>query len=106
MRRLLMIGLLATAASVACDPGGAQAKKEGLGKATADITADTRVLGAAEAAVADVLRNPGDCDSVKAALPEANRAIAEADKTLRTAAARATLDGLRAQVRGASQNCP
>jgi hypothetical protein len=86
--------------------GEAEKKKEGLGKATADISNDTQVLGGVEAAANDVLRNPADCDAVKAALPEANRAIAEAQDKLRTTAARATLDALKTQVKSAAQNCP
>jgi hypothetical protein len=102
MKRVMAVAV--TLALAGCEQ---QAKpKEGLGKATADIAADTQVLGNAEAAASDVLRNPGDCDAVKAALPEANRALDEAKDKLRTTAARATLDALRTQVRSAAQNCP
>lgn len=100
-----MAAVFVVVALAACGDQAEQ-KKEGLGKATADISNDTQVLGAAEAAAADVLRNPGDCDAVKAALPEANRALGEAKDKLRTTAARATLDALTTQVRSAAQNCP
>jgi hypothetical protein len=100
MNRWMLV--VAACALVGCgDP-----KKEGLGKATADVASDTKTLGAAEAAANDVLRNPTDCDAVKAALPEANRAIAQAEKEVRTAAGQTTLQAIKTQVRSVAQNCP
>jgi hypothetical protein len=102
MSTLLFAAILAAA----CGDPTAEAKKEGLGKATADASNDTQVLGKAESAANEVLRNPADCDAVKAALPEANRLLGEADAKLKTAAGRATLDALKTQVRSVAQNCP
>ena len=53
-----------------------------------------------------VIRNNMDCDTVNAALPEANRKLDEAAGKIRTPAGRATLESLKAQVRTAAQNCP
>jgi outer membrane PBP1 activator LpoA protein len=105
MKRMLPWMLMACALA-GCEDETAKARKEGLGKATADATNDTQILGKAEAAANEVLRNPADCDAVKAALPEANRLLGEAGDKLQTPAGRATLDALKAQVRSVSQNCP
>ena len=54
MKRFLALIVLAACAATACTDQ-AQAKKEGLGKATADAKNDTDVLGKAEAAANEVL---------------------------------------------------
>ena len=94
MKRLLAV-ILAAGLAGACAEETAKAKKEGLGKATADAANDTQVLGKAEAAANEVLRNPSDCEAVKAALPEANRLLGEADAKLQTPAGRAILGALQ-----------
>ena len=72
----------------------------------ANITSDTAVLEEASSAANAVIRNTMDCDTVNAALPEANHKLAEADSRIRTPAGKATLESLKAQVRAAAQNCP
>ena len=97
------LALLVTGCGMTKD---AEQHKKDLGEAAADAAADTRTLGDTQAAVNEVIKDMADCDRVKAALPEAQRKIEAADKALRTAAGRATLDAYRAQVRTASTNCP
>lgn len=75
-------------------------------QAVANITSDTAVLEEASAAANAVIRNNMDCDTVNAALPEANHKLDEASSRIRTAAGKATLEALKAQVRAVSQNCP
>lgn len=104
--RTWVIPMLLAGALAACEGNVGQAKKEGLGKATADAANDTQLLGRVESAANDVLRNPADCESVKAAMPEAVRAMDEAENKLQTAAGRATLKALRTQVQNVGQNCP
>jgi hypothetical protein len=75
-------------------------------QAVANITSDTAVLEEASAAANAVIRNNMDCDTVNAALPEANHKLDEAAGRIRTPAGKATLESIRAQVKAAAQNCP
>ena len=98
----LAVWLLGAPALSGC--GGEQRNKRQ--EAVANITSDTAVLEEASAAANAVIRNNMDCDTVNAALPEANRKLDEAAGKIRTPAGRATLESLKAQVRTAAQNCP
>ena len=75
-------------------------------QAVANITSDTAVLEEASSAANAVIRNNMDCDTVNAALPEANHKLDEAAGKIRTPAGKATLESIRAQVKAAAQNCP
>ena len=99
---LLALLLLGAPALSGC--GGEERNKRQ--EAVANITSDTAVLEEASAAANAVIRNNMDCDTVNAALPEANRKLDEAAGKIRTPAGRATLESLKAQVRTAAQNCP
>jgi len=75
-------------------------------QAVANITSDTAVLEEASSAANAVIRNNMDCDTVNAALPEANHKLDEAAGKIRTPAGKATLESIRAQVKAIAQNCP
>jgi hypothetical protein len=83
--------------------GGEPNKRQ---QAVANITSDTQVLEEASSAANAVIRNNMDCDTVNAALPEANHKLDEAAGRIRTPAGKATLEALKAQVRAVAQNCP
>jgi hypothetical protein len=93
-------------ALLAAGLAGCKKQESELGKATSDIAADTAVLEQVSGAASAVIRNAVDCDAVKAALPEANLRIKEAEGKLKTTAARATLDSIRVQVASAAKQCP
>jgi hypothetical protein len=77
-----------------------------LGRDAANVVSDTNVLEEASAAAGTVVRNAGDCDAVKAALPEANRKLDEAAERVRTVTGRETLNALRTRVRNVAEMCP
>ena len=99
-------GLLATLPVVLslCGCGGGEPNKRQ--QAVANITSDTAVLEEASSAANAVIRNNMDCDTVNAALPEANHKLDEAASRIRTPAGKATLESIRAQVKAIAQNCP
>ena len=76
-----------------------------IGQQTADISSDTRVLGDASAAVNDVIRVQDDCDAARPLIPKANAALETASARVRTVTGKATLDGLKSQLRTIAQNC-
>ena len=71
-----------------------------------DVGADTQVMEDAQAAVNEVVRATGDCELAKPAIARANAQLDEAARHVRTAAANATLDTLRRQVRQVQDMCP
>ena len=77
-----------------------------IGQQTADISSDTRVLGDASAAVNEVVRVQDDCDAARPLIPKANAAVDTASARVRTVTGKATLDGLKSQLRTIAQNCP
>lgn len=79
---------------------------DGLASRATDAAADTRVLSEAQDAANTVVRATGDCDAVKAAMPEALRALDVAAGKLRTATARDSLARLREQLRKVADACP
>ena len=93
-------------ALVAC--GGvkeAEDRQKDIGQQTADITADTQVLGDASAAVNEVIRVQDDCDAARPLIPRANAELDKASGRVRTVTGRTTLDGLKNQVRTIAQAC-
>ena len=107
MRRPGAVGGLLAALPVvlsACGCGSGEPNKRQ--QAVANITSDTAVLEEASSAANAVIRNNMDCDTVNAALPEANHKLDEAAGRIRTPAGKATLESIRAQVRAIAQNCP
>ena len=83
------------------------AEKPGdLGTQVGDAGADTKTMAEANEAAGTVIRAGGDCDAVKAALPNTNAKLDDVEKRIRTATARTTLESLRTQVRRFAEACP
>lgn len=82
-----------------------EAKKE-QPKPMADIAADTRVLEHAQGAANAVIGAAGDCDAVRAALPEARHALDEARSKVKTVAGTTTLTALQARINQVAETCP
>jgi hypothetical protein len=101
--------VLAVAALAACGPGAREAPPPAQDKdigAQADVVSDTDALRAANAAAGDVVRAAGDCEAVKAALPEAQRRLDEIEPEVRTATGKATLAAVRKRVSDVAELCP
>ncbi len=77
-----------------------------LGTQVGDAGADTKTMAEANEAAGTVIRAGGDCDAVKAALPNASATLDDVEKRIRTATARTTLEALRTQVRHFAEACP
>jgi hypothetical protein len=104
MRTAAWVVLAATRA--ACGGIKEEEKRQrNIGDDTADISADTQTLREASAAVNEVIRVQDDCEQARPLVPKAQAALDEAGKRVRTVAGRASLDSMRAQVRGLSQAC-
>jgi len=98
--------VIAVAVLAAC--GGVkqeQDRQKDIGQQTADITADTRTLEDASAAVNEVIRVQDDCEAARPLIPRANAALDTAAGRVRTVTGRTTLDGLRNQVRTIASAC-
>jgi PBP1b-binding outer membrane lipoprotein LpoB len=105
--RLLAAVLCAAAVLAGCAGEKApEPKADDIGAQTARIANDTQVLGEAQAAVNEVVRNAPDCEVAKASMAEANRKIEEAEAKVQTATGRTTLDAMRQQVRRVAELCP
>ena len=82
------------------------AKDKDIGAQAADVASDTDALRAANAAAGEVVRSAGDCDKVKAALPDADRSLDEIEKNVRTAAGKTTFLAVRKRMDDIAQLCP
>ena len=99
---LLLVGL------AGCS-GGSSAPTpapEGVGKDVGDIGHDLPIVKQAEAAAGEVVRNAGDCDAVKAALPRAQQTLDSALQQVRTGASRTTITNLKKQIQDTAGACP
>ena len=83
----------------------AEDRQKNIGQETADISSDTRVLGDASAAVNAVIRVQDDCEAARPLIPAANAALETAAGRVRTVTGKATLDGLKSQVRTIALAC-
>lgn len=70
------------------------------------VAKDAEVLSRANAIVNQVVRAAGDCDAVKASLPEARQRLNEATAQVREEGSRKVLTTLRQQVDRAAEACP
>ena len=77
-----------------------------IGEQMRDVAADSEVMRDAQAAVNEVVRAASDCEAAKPAIAGATMKLDEAARHVRTAAANATLDTLRKQVRQVQDLCP
>ena len=84
---------------------GCQAKQEPP-KPITNIVADTRMMEQAQGAANAVIRAAGDCDAVRAALPEARHTLEEARAKVKTVAGATTLGALQARVNQVAETCP
>jgi hypothetical protein len=84
---------------------GCEAKKE-QPKPMADIASDTRVLEHAQGAANAVIGAAGDCDAVRAALPEARHSLEEARSKVKTVAGTTTLSALQTRINQVAEACP
>jgi len=96
--------LLVPALFFACKKGKDEPKD--IGEQMRDVEADTQVMRDAQAAVNEVVRAASDCEAAKPAIAGARIRLNEAAKHIRTAAANATLDTMRKQVRQVEDLCP
>jgi len=80
-------------------------RQKNIGQQTADISSDTHVLGEASAAVNEVIRVQDDCEAARPLIPKANAALETASARVRTVTGKATLDGLKSQLRAIAQSC-
>ena len=102
MKRSFAILMLAAAAAFGCEGMGGDAAED----TAADAGNDRQLLKAAQAAANEVLQNATDCSALKAALPAAERAIADAEDNIQTKVGQTTLAALKRQIDTASQACP
>ncbi|MCM2257351.1 MAG: hypothetical protein NDJ94_17050 [Vicinamibacteria bacterium] len=70
------------------------------------VSKDAEVLSRANTIVNQVVRAAGDCDAVKASLPEARQRLNEAAGQVREEGSRKLLTTLREQVDRVAQACP
>ena len=90
--------------AVGCKKGKDEPKD--IGEQMRDVEADTQVMRDAQAAVNEVVRAASDCEAAKPAIAGAKIRLNDAAKHIRTAAANATLDTMRKQVRQVEDLCP
>jgi hypothetical protein len=81
-------------------------KQKDIGAQAADVASDTNALREANGAANAVVRAAGDCDAVKAALPEANQRLDDVAKSVRTVTGQATLEAIRKRVNSIAELCP
>lgn len=86
-------------------PEGAAPAKD-IGAQAADVVSDTAALREANGAANPVVRAAGDCDAVKAALPEAIQRLDAVAGSVRTVAGRASLEAIRKRVSTIAETCP
>jgi hypothetical protein len=77
-----------------------------LGEQMRDVEVDTQVMRDAQAAVNEVIRAAGDCETAKPAIAAAMMKLDEVEPHVRTAAGNQTLGTLRKQVRQVQDMCP
>jgi hypothetical protein len=102
-KRHCRLGALFVGAGLAVS--GCQAKQEPP-KPITNIVADTRMMEQAQGAANAVIRAAGDCDAVRAALPEARHTLEEARAKVKTVAGATTLGALQARVNQVAETCP
>ena len=91
----VLIGVVLAGCGAGSKAASETAKDKDIGGQAADVASDTDAMRAANEAAGDVVRSAGDCEKVKAALPEANRSLDEIEKSVRTAVGRTTFQAVR-----------
>ena len=102
----VLIGVVLAGCGAGSKSDSETTKDKDIGAQAADVASDTDALRAANAAAGGVVRSAGDCDQVKAALPEANRSLDEIEKSVHTTAGRTTFLAVRKRVNDVAELCP
>jgi len=97
MKRLIAVVFVASMLAGCEDP-----KK----KQIQTINQDAELMGRAQAAVNEVIRNAPDCEVARPLLDEAYQRLEEAQGRVRLAASRQTLAMMKIQVDRVAQACP
>ncbi|MCL4821610.1 MAG: hypothetical protein KJ067_20940 [Vicinamibacteria bacterium] len=95
-------GVVAVLLGAAC-AGGCGRERE---KRIEAVSRDAEVLSRVNALVNQVVRAAGDCDAVRASLPEARQRLNEAGGQVREEGSRQVLITLREQLDRAAEACP
>ncbi|MCU0242097.1 MAG: hypothetical protein MUF51_06710 [Vicinamibacteria bacterium] len=98
--------VLLAGVGIACSKEEPKKREKNLGDLAAATAVDTEILRGANDAANAVVRVTGDCDAVKAALPEAEHKFNDIEPKLKTQTGRDTLNMLRKQVRNIADTCP
>jgi hypothetical protein len=100
--------LALTLSSVACGGGAPKPSPSpsGVGAQVKAIEQDLDTMREANAAVNDLIRASGDCDSAKPLIPAANARLDEIARKVKTGAGEQTIESLRQKVRDIAINCP
>jgi hypothetical protein len=104
-----VIVAVALAGLAGCSKGGESASPApagGIGQDVGDIGHDLPIVKRAQGAANEVVRAAGDCDAVKAALPNAQTVLDETLSQVRTGASRTTLLNLKKQIQDVAGACP
>ena len=101
-----LIGVVLAGCGAGSKDASGTAQGKDIGGQAADVASDTDALRAANEAAGEVVRSAGDCEKVKAALPEANRSLDEIEKNLRTAAGKTTFRAVRKRMNDITELCP
>jgi hypothetical protein len=107
MRQILTVSLLGL--TLAACGGGSDSKQtddDNIGAQAGRVGHDTQVMREANAAAGDVIRAAGDCEGVKAALPEARRKLDELQGKIQTKTGQESLAALRTRVDQVAELCP
>ena len=101
-----LIGVVLAGCGAGSKDASGTAKDKDIGSQAADVASDTDALRAANEAAGDVVRSAGDCERVKAALPDANRSLDEIEKSVRTAVGKTTFQAVRKRMSDIALLCP
>ena len=99
---------LALTVLAACGAGGPRPSPSpsGIGAQVKGMEQDMETMREANAAVNDLIRASGDCDSAKPLIGAANARLDEIARKMKTGAGQQTLDSLRKKVKDIADNCP
>lgn len=78
----------------------------GVGAQVKAMEQDIESMREANAAVNDLIRASGDCDSARPLIPAANARLDEIARRMKTGAGQQTVDSLRKKVKDVADNCP
>ena len=103
---VLLLAFAVVACSRPAPEASPAAPARDLGAQVGDTASDTAAMREANDAANTVIRAAGDCDAVKAALPDTNARLDAVSARLVTATGKTSLDSLRKQVATIASACP